>query len=40
MYCLSCMDAKNEEFRNQSEFEDSDGILIGVQYVEKIMFIS
>lgn len=40
MNCLSCMVEKNEEFSYQSEFEDSDGILIGVQYVEKIMFIS
>ena len=34
--CLSCMDEMNEEFSNESEFADADGILIGVKYVEKV----
>ncbi|KAK4916902.1 hypothetical protein LTR66_016983, partial [Elasticomyces elasticus] len=34
--CLSCMDKSNEDFGNESEFQDSDGILIGVKYTEKI----
>lgn len=36
---LSCMDETNEEFSNKSEFENADGILIGVKYVEKVKFI-
>lgn len=34
--CLSCMDKSNEDFGNESEFQDSDGILIGVKYIEKV----
>ncbi|CAG7932048.1 unnamed protein product [Penicillium olsonii] len=34
--CLTCMDETNEDFGNQSEFESSDGILIGVKYVKKV----
>ena len=34
--CLSCMDRSNEDFGNESEFQDSDGILIGVKYIEKV----
>ncbi|KAJ6079150.1 hypothetical protein N7467_008903 [Penicillium canescens] len=37
--CLSCMDEMNEEFGNESEFEDADGILIGVKYVEKVLLL-
>ncbi|PWY93082.1 hypothetical protein BO94DRAFT_622270 [Aspergillus sclerotioniger CBS 115572] len=37
--CLSCMDEMNEEFGDQSEFEDDDGILIGVKYVEKVLLL-
>jgi hypothetical protein len=34
--CLSCLDQTNEDFCNQSEFKDDDGILIGVKYIEKV----
>ncbi|KAJ5335388.1 hypothetical protein N7452_007791 [Penicillium brevicompactum] len=34
--CLSCMDTSNEYFGNESEFQDSDGILIGLKYIEKV----
>lgn len=34
--CLSCLDKTNEDFGDESEFEDDDGILIGVKYIEKV----
>ncbi|KAL3451210.1 hypothetical protein BJX65DRAFT_304616 [Aspergillus insuetus] len=33
--CLTCMDATNEDFGDESEFEDDFGIRIGVKYIEK-----
>ncbi|OQD94855.1 hypothetical protein PENSOL_c023G01260 [Penicillium solitum] len=35
--CLSCIDTTNKDFGDESEFEDNDGILIGVKYIEKIL---
>ncbi|KAF4765608.1 hypothetical protein N7455_004869 [Penicillium solitum] len=37
--CLTCMDETNEDFGDESEFEDGDGILIGVKYIEKILLL-
>lgn len=34
--CLTCLDEDNLDFGNQSEFEDPDGVLIGVKYIEKV----
>lgn len=34
--CLSCIDTTNKDFGDESEFEDNDGILIGVKYIEKV----
>ncbi|KAM3511403.1 hypothetical protein MY11210_004953 [Beauveria gryllotalpidicola] len=34
--CLTCLDANNEDFGDESEFLDGDGILVGVRYVEKV----
>lgn len=34
--CLTCMDETNADFGDASEFEDGDGILIGVKYIEKV----
>lgn len=34
--CLTCLDEDNQDFGNQSEFEDQDGVLIGVRYIEKV----
>lgn len=34
--CLTCLDESNIDFGDQSEFEDEDGILIGVRYIEKV----
>ncbi|GAP92298.1 putative podospora anserina S mat+ genomic DNA chromosome supercontig 6 [Rosellinia necatrix] len=35
--CLSCLDPENSEFGDQDEFEDADGVLVGVRYIEKIL---
>jgi hypothetical protein len=35
--CLTCLDKDNEDFGDQSEFEDEDGILVAVRYIEKIL---
>ncbi|KAJ6138998.1 hypothetical protein N7471_005484 [Penicillium samsonianum] len=35
--CLSYIDTTNEDFGDESEFEDNDVILIGVKYIEKIL---
>lgn len=34
--CLTCLDKDNPDFGNPSEFEDPDGVLIGVKYIEKV----
>jgi hypothetical protein len=34
--CLTCLDEGNIDFGDQSEFEDADGISIGVRYIEKV----
>ncbi|MCJ1231933.1 hypothetical protein MMC12_008612 [Toensbergia leucococca] len=34
--CLTCLDKENADFGDQSEFEDLDGVLVGVKYVEKV----
>lgn len=37
--CLTCLDEENEDFGNQSEFEDVDGVLVGVRYIEKVCWL-
>jgi hypothetical protein len=34
--CLTCLDPGNEDFGDQAEFEDEDGIRVGVRYIEKV----
>lgn len=34
--CLSCLDGDNNDFGDQRELFDSDGILVGVRYIEKV----
>jgi hypothetical protein len=34
--CLTCLDPKNADFGDASEFEDEDGIRVGVRYIEKV----
>ncbi|MCJ1359880.1 MAG: hypothetical protein MMC33_009883, partial [Icmadophila ericetorum] len=36
--CLTCLDEDNADFGDQSEFEDLDGVLVGVKYIEKVLF--
>ena len=35
--CLTCLDKDNADFGDQSEFEDEDGVLIGVRYIQKVL---
>jgi hypothetical protein len=34
--CLTCLDESNPDFGDDSEFEDADGVLIGVRFIEKV----
>jgi hypothetical protein len=34
--CLRCLDPENSEFSDQEEFEDEDGVMVGVRYIEKV----
>lgn len=34
--CITCLDQDNADFGDQSEFEDLDGVLVGVKYIEKV----
>jgi hypothetical protein len=36
--CLTCLDESNTDFGDASEFEDADGVLIGVRYIEKVRY--
>jgi hypothetical protein len=36
--CLTCLDDDNIDFGNEQEFVDEDGILIGVRYIQKVLF--
>ncbi|KAL9047358.1 MAG: hypothetical protein Q9214_000042 [Letrouitia sp. 1 TL-2023] len=33
--CLTCLDEENEDFGDEREFQDADGVLVGVRYIEK-----
>lgn len=34
--CLTCLDVKNVDFGEKADFEDADGIEVGVRYIEKV----
>ena len=34
--CLTCLDPDNNDFGDEDEFEDDDGIQVGVRYIEKV----
>lgn len=34
--CLTCLDPDNTDFGGEEEFQDADGILVGVRYIEKV----
>ncbi|KAH8905837.1 hypothetical protein BR93DRAFT_928411 [Coniochaeta sp. PMI_546] len=35
--CLTCLDADNADFGDAAEFEDEDGVRVGVRYIEKVL---
>ncbi|KAK3987684.1 hypothetical protein QBC44DRAFT_294654 [Cladorrhinum sp. PSN332] len=35
--CLTCLDPGNVDFGDEREFEDEDGIRVGVRYIEKVV---
>ena len=37
--CLTCLDPDNKAFGDEDELEDSDGILVGVRFIEKVLTI-
>jgi hypothetical protein len=34
--CLTCLDRENLDFGNEKEFEDQDGIIVGLRFIEKV----
>ena len=34
--CLTCLDSFNVDFGDENEFQDADGVLVGVRYIEKV----
>lgn len=34
---LSCLDRDNQGFGGESEFQGSDGLVIGVKYIERVL---
>jgi len=34
--CLTCLDPENADFGDETDFEDQDGIRVGVRYIEKV----
>ena len=37
--CLTCLDEGNADFGDEAEFQDRDGILVAVRYIEKVCFV-
>ncbi|RFU74248.1 hypothetical protein TARUN_8010 [Trichoderma arundinaceum] len=35
--CLTCLDQNNEDFGDEKEFQDVDGIAVGARYIEKVV---
>lgn len=35
--CLTCLDPGNEDFGDEEDMKDDDGILIGVRFIEKVL---
>lgn len=34
--CLTCLDRGNLDFGDEEEFQDEDGIIVGVRFIEKV----
>lgn len=35
--CLTCLDKGNVDFGDEKEFQDEDGVAVGVRYIEKVV---
>lgn len=35
--CLTCLDEDNADFGDEKEFQDEDGLAVGVRYIEKVV---
>jgi hypothetical protein len=35
--CLTCLDPGNEDFGDDEEMRDDDGVLVGVRFIEKVL---
>ncbi|WYZ42300.1 hypothetical protein EsH8_V_001195 [Colletotrichum jinshuiense] len=35
--CLTCLDKENVDFGDEEEFQDEDGVAVGVRYIEKVL---
>lgn len=35
--CLTCLDEDNADFGDETEFQDAEGVLINVRYIEKVI---
>ena len=35
--CLTCLDKDNVDFGDEKEFQDEDGVAVGVRYIEKVV---
>jgi hypothetical protein len=35
--CLTCLDDDNVDFGDEQEFQDEDGVAVGVRYIEKVL---
>ncbi|OJJ31966.1 hypothetical protein ASPWEDRAFT_43971 [Aspergillus wentii DTO 134E9] len=35
--CLTCLDPDNADFGDEQEFQDADGVLVAVRYIEKVL---
>ena len=35
--CLTCLSVDNDDFGDDSEFYDEDGIFVGIRYIEKVL---
>ncbi|KAL7908553.1 hypothetical protein GGI35DRAFT_451473 [Trichoderma velutinum] len=35
--CLTCLDQNNEDFGDEKEFQDVDGVAVGARYIEKVI---
>jgi hypothetical protein len=35
--CLTCLNPDNDDFGNEADMKDEDGVLVGVRFIEKII---